>query len=401
MLTGEELLRLQNGNGVSGIALRNEKEKNVTLTEEAANRIAGGFVLFLEQKTLKPASELKVAIGHDSRLSSDELTEAAKKAMLSMGVRVVDCGLAPAPAMFMSTLFPETSADGAVMVTGGKEVFTVNGFKFYTMAGCAEEEDIRRILEHASELPEQNITEGASAGTGGSTQNAGKCYLVGIYSKYLSDKLREALGGGEEPLSGRHIVVDAGSGSGGFFAEKILSPMGADIKGSLFLEPDGHFPGHIPDPGSKEAMEALKNAVLLSGADFGLSFDAGMERLSAVSGNGVELKGSSLIGAVAEVLAPDYPWSTVVTDLPAGNRLSEFMENELGMGHFSAKTGDIIKECRRLNGEGKVSPLAMDSSGRGVLSENYYLEDGACLALKLIISLAKETGGTAIDFLSP
>ena len=44
---------------------------------------------------------------------------------------------------------------------------------------------------------------------------------------------------GELPLTGFHIVVDAGNGAGGFYAHCVLKPLGADITGSQFLEPDG------------------------------------------------------------------------------------------------------------------------------------------------------------------
>jgi phosphomannomutase len=40
------------------------------------------------------------------------------------------------------------------------------------------------------------------------------------------------------------IAVDAGNGSGGFFATDVLAPLGADVSGSQFLDPDGTFPNH-------------------------------------------------------------------------------------------------------------------------------------------------------------
>ena len=42
----------------------------------------------------------------------------------------------------------------------------------------------------------------------------------------------------DHPLKGLHIVVDAGNGASGFFASRILEPLGADISGSVFLDPD-------------------------------------------------------------------------------------------------------------------------------------------------------------------
>ena len=42
-----------------------------------------------------------------------------------------------------------------------------------------------------------------------------------------------------------------------------------------------------------------------------------------------------------------------------------------------------------MNKAGEVSPLAIETSGHGALSENYYLDDGAYLAVKILIAAAK------------
>ena len=49
----------------------------------------------------------------------------------------------------------------------------------------------------------------------------------------------------------------------------------------------------------------------------------------------------------------------------------------------------MINESIRLNQEGVTSPLAIETSGHGALSENYFLDDGAYMAVKLLIALAK------------
>jgi phosphomannomutase len=77
----------------------------------------------------------------------------------------------------------------------------------------------------------------------------------------------------EQPLQGLKIIVDAGNGAGGFYAQKVLSPLGADTTGSQFLEPDGIFPNHIPNPENKEAMASICQAVIEHQADLGIIFD--------------------------------------------------------------------------------------------------------------------------------
>lgn len=81
--------------------------------------------------------------------------------------------------------------------------------------------------------------------------------LTDVYADYLVHKIRKETSD-LTPLENYKILVDAGNGAGGFFAIKILKPLGACIEGSQFLEPDGTFPNHIPNPEDPEAMEALK-----------------------------------------------------------------------------------------------------------------------------------------------
>ena len=47
------------------------------------------------------------------------------------------------------------------------------------------------------------------------------------------------------------------------------------------------------------------------------------------------------------------------------------------------------QQAKELNAAGTNAPLAMETSGHGALKENYYLDDGAYLAVKLVIALAK------------
>ena len=91
------------------------------------------------------------------------------------------------------------------------------------------------------------------------------------------------------PLAGFRIVVDAGNGAGGFYARDVLEPLGADVSGSQFLEPDGRFPNHIPNPENPEAMASVCAATLKAGADLGVIFDT--EMCIRDRGDGVGLDG--------------------------------------------------------------------------------------------------------------
>ena len=377
----KSLMKLANGSDVRGVAMEGVADEPVNLSTDAANVIASGFIAFLAERTGKAKKDLRIAVGRDSRLSGHELKKSVLHALTAAGVVTVDCSMASTPSMFMSIVFPETKMDGSIMITASHLPYNRNGLKFFTKDGGVEHEDVITILQNASRCP---VMEGDMT-------KVQKYNLMERYCHHLRKKIRAALGGENQPLKGMHVVVDAGNGAGGFFATQVLGRLGADTTGSIFLEPDGHFPNHIPNPENKQAMAAIRKAVLDSHADLGLIFDTDVDRMSAVLKNGKEISRNALIAMMAAILAPDYPGSTIVTDSVTSDELTEFLQGELGLKHLRYKRGykNVIDKCIELNKEGTVSPLAIETSGHGALSENYYLDDGAYLAVKLLIAAAK------------
>ena len=393
-LTHDDFKKLANGSDIRGVAVAGVPDEPVTLTPEAANRIAAGFVRLLTEKTGKTPAELQIAVGHDSRISALAIKDCVLTGLTHTGAHGIDCVLASTPAMFMSTIFEDTAADGSIMITASHLPYNRNGLKFFTAEGGADKADIQKILAYAAEAEEAH----------GTLDHVLKFDLIGRYSEHLANKIRTALGGAEKPLSGMHIVVDAGNGAGGFFAGRILTPLGADTTGSQFLDPDGHFPNHIPNPEDPAAMRAIKEAVIENDADLGLIFDTDVDRMSAVLSDGTDVSRNALIAMMAAILAPDYPGSTIITDSVTSDGLHDFLEGELHLKHLRYMRGykNVINECIRRNEAGEVSPLAIETSGHGALSENYYLDDGAYLAVKLIIAAAKARaeGRTLADLIA-
>ncbi len=383
MLTEKDFLKLQNGSDIRGIAVDGVEGEIVNLTPEAVNKICSGFVKFLSEKLNKPARELKIAIGHDSRISAPQLLKAACESLNGSAVEVLNCGLASTPAMFMSIIFDEVKADGSIMLTASHLPFNRNGMKFFTKDGGLEKADITTILKFAATFEEMK-----------GNFNAAKTFdLISLYAEHLKKIICKELkvSVDSKPLARMKIIVDAGNGSGGFFAKKILEPLGADITGSQFLEPDGLFPNHIPNPEDKKAMSAIKKAVVDNKADLGFIFDTDVDRAGAVLSSGEEISRNSLIAMLAAIIAPNYPNSTIVTDSVTSDELKIFLEKNLGLKHHRFKRGykNVINECIRLNNSGVISPLAIETSGHGALSENYFLDDGAYLAVKILIAAAK------------
>ena len=372
---------LQNGSDIRGIALENETGEKVNLTEKAAQDIAAAFVRWLSAKTGK--KDVRIALGRDSRLSGEALLTAAVKGIFSQGGAAFDLGIASTPAMFMTTVLGDAPYDGSIMITASHLPWYRNGMKFFIARGGLEKNEIKELTKIADEIAAETIDATV-------TSAAEKVSFMDTYTGYLRDKIISGAGKGDKPLSGLHIVVDAGNGAGGFFVTDVLEKLGADTSGSQFLEPDGHFPNHIPNPENKEAAESIKNATLASGADLGIIFDTDVDRAGAVLPGGKTLTRNDLIAALSVIALNSNPGTTIVTDSVTSDGLAAFIKEKGGV-HRRFKRGyrNVIDEAIRLNESGIDSQLAIETSGHGAFKENYFLDDGAYLMVKLLIEMGK------------
>ena len=369
--------KLQNGSDIRGVALEGIEGQSVNLTETASRDIGRGFALWLKNKMKKDV--LRVAVGRDSRLSGESLSGWLCEAMAKEGILVTDIGLASTPAMFMSTVTEGYKFDGSVMITASHLPFNRNGFKFFTAEGGLEKQDIKEILAYA----EGTETTALPAG------KVEKGEFMDAYAGILVDKVRTSTGL-EKPLDGFRIVVDAGNGAGGFSVEKVLHPLGANTEGSRYLDPDGSFPNHIPNPEDAEAMAAITQAVKENNADLGIIFDTDVDRAGAVLADGSELNRNRIIAMLSAILLREHPGTTIVTDSITSTGLAKFIEEKGGIHHrFKRGYRNVINESIRLNNNGQDSQLAIETSGHGALKENYFLDDGAYLVTKLLIELAR------------
>ncbi|KAF3319872.1 Phosphomannomutase/phosphoglucomutase [Carex littledalei] len=390
-----DFLKLQNGSDIRGVAVEGVEGEPVNLTEPVTEAIAAAFAGWLSnKKKLEGSKHLRVAIGHDSRISAKKLQDAASRGLVSAGIEVIQYGLASTPAMFNSTLTQDEAnhcpVDGAIMITASHLPYNRNGFKFFTSEGGLGKADIKDILQRASSIYDKLSEDGVKVSNKDVDASVRKVDYMSIYSSDLVAAVRKAAGDKEKPLDGLHIVVDAGNGAGGFFAAKVLEPLGAITTGSQFLEPDGMFPNHIPNPEDKTAMQAITKAVLDSKADLGIIFDTDVDRSAAVDSTGRELNRNRLIALMAAIVLEEHPGTTIVTDSVTSDGLTTFIENKLGGKHHRFKRGykNVIDEAIRLNSIGEESHLAIETSGHGALKENHWLDDGAYTMVKLLNKLA-------------
>ncbi len=364
-------MKLKSGSDIRGDAMEHDGIQPA-LTNEVAECVGYAYALWLSKKTGIPAEQLTIAVGHDSRLTGPALKRGIIKGLTAADCDVLDCGLCTTPAMFITTVEPETNCDGAVMITASHHPWYKNGFKLITREGGLEGKDIAEILKSAIEvkLPHRLVKE---------------VDFLSIYTERLAKMVRELLEDDAKlPLLGLHVVVDAGNGAGGFYA-KFLESLGAYVDGSQFLDPDGHFPNHIPNPEDKGAMAAISKAVVENEADLGVIFDADCDRAAIVDGQGRAINRNRLIALISAILLEEKSGATIVTDSVTSSGLAKFI-TEWGGTHYRFKRGyrNVIDEAIRLNEEGIDCPLAIETSGHAAMRENFFLDDGMYLVTRLI-----------------
>ncbi len=373
--------QFKSGTDIRGVASEGVEGQEINLTDENIEKMAAGFALWLSANTGKDAAKLSVAVGHDSRISAQRIKTAVIRTLAGAGVQVLDCGLASTPSMFMTTV--DLGCDGSVQITASHHPFNRNGLKFFTKNGGLDSPDIEAILEHAQSGKVPAAAEG--------------CVKPVNYMEKYSAHLREMIKRGvnavdyEHPLNGFKIVVDAGNGAGGFYAHEVLAPLGANTNGSQFLEPDGYFPNHIPNPENETAMKSVCAATLAAKADMGVIFDTDVDRGGAVDAKGEEINRNRLVAIASAIALEGNEGGTIVTDSITSSGLKLYIEKTLGGKHHRFKRGykNVINEAIRLNKEGANCPLAIETSGHAALRENYFLDDGAYLVTKIIIKMAQ------------
>lgn len=371
-------LYLKSGSDIRGTAAEGVEGEPIELTDEAVYKLTRGFCRRLRDFGI---ADGKIAVGHDSRISALRIKGCVISALCDEGFQVYDCGYASTPAMFMTTV--DLDAAASVQITASHHPFNKNGLKFFTRDGGLSGKDIEIITTYACEV------EGKSIETGKATE----IDFMAIYAERLRNMICDDLGVSRRsrPLEGYKIAVDAGNGVGGFYATDVLEPLGADISASQFLDKDGMFPNHAPNPENKAAMASICKAVTDNGADLGIIFDTDVDRAGCVDETGKEINRNRLVALACVIALENNAGATVVTDSVTSVGLTEFINNHLKGVHYRFKRGyrNVIDEQLSLEKQGISCPLAIETSGHAAFRDNFYLDDGAYLMTKIVIKMVE------------
>jgi len=253
--------------------------------------------------TLLPIGETRpVTLAHDARLSSPELHQAVRDGLTSMGIHVMDIGLAHSPLAYFTVFHYQTA--GCIIITASHNPAEYNGFKFMRGKESLHGQEIQELKvamqQEIAERDQQGIATPSS--------------IQSEYEQFIAHDCPLS-----RPLK---VVIDAGNGPTGLFAAPLYRRMGCHVT-ELYCQPNGHFPNHHPDPSVFENLQDLIATVRDIKADLGIAFDGDGDRIGIVDEKGDVIWNDLLLLILAKDLLRMHPQSTIISEVKSSNRLYE------------------------------------------------------------------------------
>jgi phosphoglucosamine mutase len=348
------LARLFGTDGVRGVA-------NSELTPELAFRLGrvGAYVLTRERQGSR------IAIGKDTRISSDMLEAALISGVLSMGVDVLRLGVISTPGV--AYLTKQLRADAGIMISASHNPVEDNGIKFFGGDGFKllddVEDEMERILhDDADTLPRP---------TGAFVGRVFDEPAVDAFVKFLVGTVKNR-------FEGLHIVLDCANGAASGIAPTVFEKLGAKVT-VCNAQPDGV---NINVGCGSTHPHVVQRTVLSLEADLGLSFDGDADRLIAVDSTGQIVDGDYIMAICAQALHSQGQLrnNTVVATVMSNLGFMKAMEG-LGVEVETSAVGDryVMEMMRHGN-----HILGGEQSGHIIFLQHTTTGDGILTAIQLV-----------------
>ena len=310
-----------------------------------------------------PKADPTVLLGRDTRGSGPALARNLADGFAAAGVKTVDLGIVPTPAV--SYLTPRRGALCGVVVSASHNPPEFNGIKFFgpdgKKASADVEQEVERRLEKAADPGARGArTEKDPAGPG----------------EYL-DFLRSTVPP-HETLEGLRVVFDGSNGAGAAFGARLLRALGAEVF-EIGVRPNGR---NINVGCGALETEPLRREVVRRRAHCGVAVDGDADRCVLSDERGRLLDGDALIALSALHLREEglLHGDSVVLTVMSNLGLVDFLRRE-GIGSVQVPVGD--KHVTEALEKGDLM-LGGENSGHVVFRRFAPTGDGLLTALQTL-----------------
>lgn len=352
------------------------------LSEDIYYKLGRAYSAFLysQEGDIKPVKgeRMRVAAGRDVRLSSESYEKALIQGMLDSGVDVVNVGEVPTPVLYFSVKFLDT--DGGAEVTASHNPAEYNGLKLRKRTGDGlnapltsdDVQELYRIIQRGQ------FHDGKGEYLDRPTQPD--------YVKYILNTVKV-----EHPLK---VVIDPGNGVTGPTAMEIYKGLGCDVSG-IYLEPDGHFPNHLPNPLKEENVVDLIAEVKKQGADVGIGLDGDGDRLGVIANDGSIVWPDMYMILYARKALQKEPGGDIIFDVKCSLALPEDIKKHGGVP-VMWRTGYTNVFAKRLE---TGAPFAGEFSGHMFFNDPVIdFDDGIYAGARLLEAIGDGRGAISERF---
>jgi phosphomannomutase/phosphoglucomutase len=323
------------------------------LKDEAVWHIGKGIASYLIKKGAKT-----VTLGRDARLSSPRIQDVITDAFLKSGLDVIDIGMVPTPILYFSVF--HLGVDGGIQITGSHNPKEFNGMKMM----CGKETIYGKEIKKIKEIVE----------TGEYIEGHGKRFEKDdIIEEYIGEIKKRVRIWNPQNFK---FAVDPGNGTCGPVIEKLYKELNINFEG-IYMEPDGNFPHHLPDPTIEKYMEDLKNLMREKG-DFtaGFGFDGDGDRFGVIDEKLRIVFGDKILAILAKKVLSEKKDQKIIFDVKCSQGVYEYIKS-LGGIPIMWKTGHSLVKAKLKE---EKAPIAGEMSGHLFFADRFYGFDDAIYA---------------------
>lgn len=331
------------------------------LSPELAEHLGKAFGTYLKRNGIQQA-----VVSRDCRATSPAYSDSLIKGLVWAGIDVTDIGMQLVGTFYWAQY--HFKRRGGVYVSASHNPPEFNGFKF------ANDYSETLVSDGMNELRRLVVEEDYEQG-----ETPGKLSQEDIRPAYFKDVLERL------PLSKSFkVVVDPGCTTAGDIAPDLLRQAGCEVT-EFNTNVDPAFPLGIADPTETSVMERLRDEVLESKADIGLTYDADGDRIGVVDDKGTIIWNDVLVALFSTDVLRDHPGATIMYNTLCSKVVSETIVTNGGKP-FMWRTGHSF--LKKKNQEVKAAFIG-ELSGHFFFSADFYNhDDGLYSTVRLLKFLA-------------